>query len=100
MTAEGETILQVEGQGCKRGYAYACAEYTHPMRILTSTVRVAGSKTALLPVRSASPVPKEKLFACMEAVRSASVTPPVLLHDVVIPNVAGTGVDMIAAAEI
>ena len=93
---EGETILSVDGFACKRGETYASAEFAHPVRILTTTVKMAGIQNDLLPVRSNKPLPKEKLFECMEIIRAAQVTLPVALHDVVIPNICGTGVDIVA----
>ena len=97
---EGDTILSVEGYACKRGQEYASAEFAHPVRILTTTVKMAGAKNDLLPVRSNKPLPKEKLFDCMEVIRAAEVTLPVALHDVIIPNICGTGVDIVATKEI
>ena len=61
---ERETVRQVTGYTCKRGLEYATAEFTHPVRILTTTVKLDGEEHDLLPVRSAKPIPKEKLFAC------------------------------------
>ena len=68
---ERETVRQVTGYICKRGLEYATAEFTHPVRILTTTVKLDGEEHDLLPVRSAKPIPKEKLFACMEVIRTA-----------------------------
>ena len=65
---ERETVRQVTGYICKRGLEYATAEFTHPVRILTTTVKLDGEEHDLLPVRSAKPIPKEKLFACMEGI--------------------------------
>ena len=93
---EGEKILSVEGHSCKRGHTYASAEFAHPVRILTTTVKMAGVQADLLPVRSNAPVPKEKLFDCMEVIRAAQVKLPVKRYDVVIPNICGTGVDIVA----
>lgn len=93
---EGEKILSVEGHSCKRGLEYASAEFAHPVRILTTTVKIAGVAGDLLPVRSNKPVPKEKLFACMDEIRQAQVQLPVKRYDVVIANICGTGVDIVA----
>ena len=92
---EGEKILSIEGQGCKRGLEYAGAEFAHPVRILTTTVKIAG-KNDLLPVRSDKPLPKEKVMACMEIIRAAEVKVPVKRYDVVISNICGCGVDIVA----
>lgn len=93
---EGEKILSVEGQGCKRGLEYASAEYAHPVRILTTTVKVAGTESELLPVRSSRPVPREKLFDCMAAIRAVTVELPVKRYDVIIADICGCGADIVA----
>ena len=93
---EGDQVLSVTGYTCKRGLEYASAEFAHPVRILTTTVKIAGSANELLPVRSAKPVPKEKLFDCMEVIRSTQVELPVASYDVIISDICGTGVDIVA----
>ena len=93
---DGEKVLTAEGYSCKRGLEYANTEYAHPVRILTTTVKIAGVQNDLLPVRSSQPVPKEKLFACMDVIRTTAVKLPVQRYDVVIPNICGTGVDIVA----
>jgi len=64
-----DSVTAISGQGCKRGKAFAAAEFTHSARILTSTVKVCGSGNEVLPVRSASPVPMEKLFDCTKGIQ-------------------------------
>ena len=93
---EGEKVLSMEGYGCKRGQEYASNEYAHPVRILTTTVKMAGFENDLLPVRSNKPLPKEKLFDCMAVIRAAEVKLPVNRYDVVIANICDTGVDIVA----
>ena len=92
----GDTVETVDGYSCKRGLEYASAEYAHPVRILTTTVKLEGIQNELLPVRSAKPVPKEKLFACMDVIRKTVVKVPVACHDVVISNICDTGIDIVA----
>lgn len=93
---DGTTITLMEGAACKRGEQYATAEYTHPERILTSLVKVEGAAVPLVPVRSGQPVPKDMLFKCMEEIRKAVLPAPVKAGDVVVANICGTGVDMVA----
>ena len=38
----------------------------------------------------------EKLFACMEVIRTAVTVRPVALYDVIVPDICGTGVDIVA----
>ena len=93
---DGKNVQTVEGYGCKRGLEYASAEYAHPVRILTTTVRLADTDHDLLPVRSAKPLPKEQIFACMEVIRAVTVEGPVAMHQVIVPDICGTGADIIA----
>ena len=92
---EGEKILSLEGQGCKRGAEYATAEFAHPVRILTTTVKLSGVND-LLPVRSNKPLPKEKIMECIAVIRAAQAKTPVKCYDVIIPDICGCGVDIVA----
>ncbi len=96
---EGEKIESITGHTCKRGEQYASAEFAHPVRILTTTMRLEGGKNPVIPVRSAKPVPKEKIMDCMEAIRESAAEAPVRVYDVLIENVCGTGVDIVATGE-
>ena len=97
---EGDTVNTVTGYTCKRGLEYATTEFAHPVRILTTTVKLEGVEHDLLPVRSAKPIPKEKLFDCMEVIKKTVVKRPVALYDVVVPNICGTGIDIVATKAI
>ena len=96
VTLNGTEVTDVADYSCKRGKEYAAAEATHPVRILTTTVKIAGSPYNLLPVRSNAPVPKDLQMECMAAIKAVSVTAPVKAGDVVLPNICGTGVDIVA----
>ena len=91
-TADG---FDISGYTCKRGLEYASAEFAHPVRILTTTVKIAGAND-LLPVRSNKPLPKEKIMECMAVIRQAQAKLPVKCYDVIIPNICGCGVDIVA----
>ena len=96
VTLNGSEVTEISDYGCKRGKEYAAAEATHPVRILTTTVKIADNKYNLLPVRSNAPVPKELQMECMKAIKAIAVTAPVKAGDVVLPNICGTGVDIVA----
>ena len=80
--------------------AYARKEVTNPTRIVTSTVRVEGGISPMVNVKTASDIPKAKIFECASALKNVVVTAPVKIGDVVLSNVAGTGVDVVAAKNI
>jgi CxxC motif-containing protein len=96
VTLNGTEVTDVADYGCKRGKEYATAEATHPVRILTTTVKIAGNRYNLLPVRSNAPVPKELQMECMKAIKAVTVTAPVNAGDVVLANICNTGVDIVA----
>ena len=92
----GENV-SVSGNRCKRGADYAVNELLHPMRTLTTTVRVKEAETPLVPVRTKGEIPKEKIRDCMDILKKTEVTAPIEAGAVIIENIAGTGTDIIAS---
>ena len=92
----GNEVTSVTGYGCKRGMEFATAEFTAPVRILTTTVKIEGCEGDLLPVRSSKPLPKEKILECMEVIKKAAVKLPVEQYAVVVKDILGTDVDIVA----
>ena len=90
------TVESMEGHTCNRGKDYAEEEFCHPTRILTSTVLVKDGLSPLLPVRSDAPVPKELLFDCMRVIKNTVAVLPIKIHDIVISDILGSGVNIIA----
>lgn len=97
---DGKAITSMQGAACKRGEKYAAAEYTHPERILTSLVKVEGTSAPLVPVRSRKPVPKNMLPQCMEKIKSVVLRSPVTAGDIVVADICGLGVDMVATGSV
>jgi CxxC motif-containing protein len=98
-TEEGE-VLSVTGNTCRRGEIYARKEVTHPTRIVTSTVLVEGGSLRAVSVKTAQDIPKDKIGACMEALKGVVVKAPVKIGQVILSDVAGTGVDIIATKNV
>lgn len=92
--------MNVTGNFCPRGKAYAIAELTHPVRTLTSTVKVESKDNPRVPVKSNNPLPKELIFKAMEEIDKVSVKAPIHIGDVIIKDVCGSGVDIIATKNI
>ena len=88
--------LNVTGNTCKRGEIYGKQEVTNPTRTLTSTVRIEGGELPLCPVKSKDPIPKGKIFAAMEEINKVHLQAPVHIGDVIIADLAGTGVALVA----
>ncbi len=89
-------VLSVSGNTCKRGEAYGKKEVAAPTRTVTSTVRLVGGRAPVLPVRTRTDVPKDKIFDCMKAIRRVAAQAPVAIGDVILADIAGTGVDLVA----
>ena len=79
----------------KRGETYAKQECIAPQRVITAAAPVKGTQIPVS-VKTAAPVPKEKIQACMQAILNMDVSVPVHAGDVLIHNVCGTGVDVVA----
>lgn len=97
VTLENGKFVSVTGNTCPRGAKYAENEIVAPKRMLTTTVHIEGGLLPLLPVVSAAVLPKEKVLACAEALRSITIKAPVKAGDVVIPNILNLGVDILAS---
>ena len=91
-------VLKVTGNTCKRGEEYGKKEVTNPTRTVTSTVRLLGGTAPVVSVRTQTDIPKEKIFQCLEEIRKAAAEAPVRIGDVILENVAGTGVSVVATA--
>lgn len=98
-TLEDGAVVSVAGNACKRGDTYARQETVAPMRMVTAVVPVIGADMPVS-VKTASPIPKVKIDACMRALSNCSVCAPVRAGDVVAANVADTGVDVIATKDV
>ena len=96
---DNNEVISVTGNTCPRGDKYARQECTHPERMLTSTVKVEGGRLPVVPVKSASPIPKEMLFDAMKEVNKVTLKAPVTFGDVAVKDILGTGIDTVVTNE-
>ena len=96
----GCEVVSVTGNTCKRGDDYARKEVTNPTRIVTSSVKVEDGVLAAVSVKTKEDIPKGKIFDCVKALKDVCVKAPVAIGDVVLADVAGTGVDVIATKNV
>lgn len=99
VTTDGDNIT-VTGNTCAKGEAYAKKEVTNPTRIVTSIVRVEGGDLAAVSVKTKDVIPKGKIFDILAEIKPVIVKAPVKIGDVIVPDVAGTGVDVVATKNI
>lgn len=75
-------------------------ELTDPRRIVTSLVRVQGGELPVVSVKTAADIPKDKIMECIKVLKNIDLAAPVRMGDVVAENVCGTGVNVVATANI
>lgn len=92
--------ITISGNTCIRGEIYGKKELTNPTRIVTSTVTVKNGTQPVVSVKTKTDIPKDKIFACMDAIKQVCVKAPVQIGDVVLENVADTGVDVVATSKV
>lgn len=93
-------VRSMAGNSCPRGDKFAHQELTCPMRVLTTTVAVSGGDEALLPVRTAEAIPLALHAQTMDLIRGLVVEAPIRMGDIVLENLLGTGIDLIASMDI
>lgn len=86
----------VTGNGCPRGAVYGRNELLHPVRVVTSTVRVEGAAIPRLPVKTDRPLPKEKMAACMALLDTITAQAPIQVGTVLAANILDTDVNIVA----
>lgn len=89
------SIASVTGNTCKRGLEYAEQEVTDPHRNFSAVVMVQGALEPLS-MKTAEPIPKRKIFDCMQEIQQLQLQVPIHTGDVLIEDVADTGVNIVA----
>ena len=92
---DGSRFEVLKGNKCKKGIEYARNEALDPQRTLTTSVLVEDGKWPLVSVKSSKPIPKEKVFSVLEEIKRINVKAPVESGQVILRNVADTGIDII-----
>ena len=93
---EGSEIISMEGNKCEKSVEFVTQELTEPMRILTTTVRIQGSRWPVVPVRTNKAIPKRLFPRIMRRLRRIRLRAPVNMCDVVVRNILRTGANIIA----
>lgn len=100
VTIKDGEVEKVQGNTCPKGETYGKKEVTNPTRIVTSIVKVTGGVLPVVSVKTASDIPKEKIMDCARVLKEVEVQAPVSIGDVVLEDVCGTGVPMIATKNV
>ncbi|MDO4500503.1 MAG: DUF1667 domain-containing protein [Erysipelotrichaceae bacterium] len=92
--------IKVSGNTCPNGEKYARNEVTNPVRVVTSSIEVIDGELNRVSCKSKEAINKHKIFEVMEVIKKTAVKAPVKIGDVLIENVAGTGVGIVSTKNV
>ena len=93
-------VIKVTDNNCPRGPKYAEKELQNPTRTLTSTIKVENGTLPVVPIKSAGELPRDSLLQYMEVIRRATAIAPIHIGDILIQDILGSGINIIATAEV
>lgn len=96
LSVDEENGYAVTGNACPRGAEYGKNELLHPVRVVTSTVRIENAAVSRLPVKTDRPLPKEKMFDCMALLNGITARAPITVGQVLAENILDTNVNIVA----
>lgn len=97
---ENEEDIIITGNKCNRGEIYGREEILAPKRVVTATVAVDSAQMARMPVKTDSALLKEHIEPLLQELYRLRLTAPVRCGDVLIDDVAGTGVKVVATRSV
>ncbi|AEH25490.1 DUF1667 domain-containing protein [Pyrococcus yayanosii] len=80
---DDDRVKAVRGHTCQRGKEWAIEEVTNPKRVVMSVIPVEGGRLPTVSVKTAEPVPKEKISELMRFLARLKVKAPVRPGEVV-----------------
>jgi len=88
--------LQVSGHVCKKGITYAHDEITNPVRMVCTTVKIKGGIHKVIPVKTDKPIPDKYKLEVVKEVNKIELISPISMGDIIIHDLFGTGVNIVA----
>jgi len=95
---EKNGVVSVTGNTCPRGEKYGVGEYTDPKRMVTTLLKVRGG--GVLSVKTSEPIRKALVSLALQEAASVCIGRSVKAGDIVLQNVANSGADFIATADL
>ena len=93
-------LLSIDHAQCKLAWDFIRGEIFDPRRMVTTTVRVDDGDLPLVSVKTDAPVPKGTVLEVMDHLAHVVVKAPVNIGDIVVPDVLGTGSNIVATKKI
>ena len=88
--------LTIGGSKCKKGIRYAEDEISNPMRTVCTTVRIRGGIHRVIPVKTDKAIPEKYKLEVVKEVNKIELKSPVKMGDIIIRDLFGTGVNIVA----
>ena len=97
---DGDKVLSVTGNTCKRGVTYAETECTDPRRVITTTVKTDAGR--IIPVKTDKAVPKDLIFECMKEINSLRPDDKISysVGDIIKKNIMNTDANIVVCANL
>lgn len=97
---ENGEFKSIQGHACNIGIEYSKKEITNPLRMITSILPVTGGDELMVSVKTSQPIPKGSIKDCMFALKGIHILAPIKVGDILIENICGLGVNIIATKEV
>jgi CxxC motif-containing protein len=97
LNIDSDKNMNVSGNKCKRGEAYAIEEFSEPKRVVTATCAIGLKNMERLPVKTTKPILKEHISPLLDEIYALKLSSPVKRGQTVITNFRNTGIDVVAA---
>ena len=97
---EGNGIIRTDHNQCKLALDYVTDELFDPRRMLTTSLPVDGGTRPLVSVKTDHGIPKDRILEAMQSLSGLHVQAPVKIGDVIVPDLLGTGADLVATRNV
>jgi CxxC motif-containing protein len=88
------------GNQCKKGMEFAKTELMFPVRTLTTTVRTVFAHVPVVPVRTNTEVPKEKIPEIMKELSKIIISNNIGIGEKLVTNILNTECDIILTSDL
>ena len=92
--------LKVDGGKCPKGVDYARNEITNPVRMVCTTVKIDGAIHPVLPVKTDKAIADKYKLDVVKAVKDITLKSPVKMGDIILADLFGTGVNIVAERDL
>lgn len=90
---EKDGKITVSGNTCRRGLEYGIAEYTRPVRTVTTLIKRADGR--VVSVKTSVPIPKDRMFDVLERMRTIVAPADCKIGDIAEHDTLGLGADIV-----